>query len=213
MAAAADAGAIAATLRHLADLIEAHLALAKVVVWDGPWQTSADEVRFAGGTPAALVSLAGFSLDHRARARFRPGQLRAATAGDPPSGTAPGQEGRPLGSDVGSTALAAHVTAEIAVTFLVSDPSSRQRATSLVHLAEAAVPVLAGYALTDIRGSNLYTAALAKKGLAAFVLIGRRDIELSPPTPPRVDVSRVEAVTAVCGVPERIAPLWPEDAG
>lgn len=206
-------GALAAALQHLADRLEAHLALAHVQVWDGPWQTLADPARVSVRAPAAFVSLAGFTLSRRARSRFRPGQLRAVAAGDPPHGfPAPGQGVEGGEAEAGPTALDLHAAADIAVTFLAAPPNRTRGASEVARLAEAAAPVLVGFALTDIRGASLYTPALSAKGLAAFVLTGRRDIELAPMTPPRAAVARVEAVTEVCGETERIA-LWSGERG
>lgn len=220
-----DAGALAATLETLADRLEANLEVV-ATVWDGPWQTLADtqisprrkrarRAQAAARTafPAAFVSLLGFALEHRARSRFRPGQLRAARAGDPAAGfPAPGQGPGPGAANTGPTAPQPHLRAEIAVSFVDADPDASARATMVATLAEAAVPVLMGFQLTDIRGSSLYTAALTRRGLAAFVLTGRRDIELAPPAAPRAAVSRVDAVSDAGGVRERIT-VWERDAG
>ena len=191
--------AIGAVLDALAERLGAELdELETVDVWDGPWASLADVGRLSRRMPAALVSLGALEVVHRARRRYEPGQLRAIAA-SPNVFPAPGQ-----GADLpGVPAPEPHVRIEVAVTLLASDASSSARSARVSALAERAVPVLLGAALVDVRGTNLYTRKLAEKGVAAFAVVGRRDVELGadPREPARPD--RVECIDATTLPPER----------
>ena len=206
-------GALAGTLDELARRLKAELELKTAEVWDGPWASLQDPGRLSVAMPAALVSLNTLELSHRARQRFHPGQLRAAPGGNPPNEfPAPGQGAAPGDNPPASPAPSPHVRIEIGVTLLAADPKSSDRAARVAHLAEAAVPVLIGYALEDVRGTNLYTKALAAKGLAAFLLVGRRDVELGPNPPPRTLPEQVALIDASGGCPEERETLYTRSA-
>ncbi len=179
-------------LEDLRARLEAALEVKSADIWDGAWHALADPGRISIAAPAALVSLTALDLDHRAQSRYAPGQLRGAAAGGPDLSVDP----------------APHARADIAVAFLASDPHSGARAQRVLGLAETALPVLLAFAATDIRGSNLYTPALHKKGLAAFVLVARRDVELGPEHPAP---ARPGAVDAIDGAGARRA-LWRREA-
>ena len=98
--------------------------------------------------------------------------------------------------------------AHLGVAFVSAAPKGAKRTVTVVDLAEAAVPVLLGFAVQDIRGSTLYTPALHRKGLGAFVVMGHRDVELSPAHPAAV---RPVAVDAIDGTGGRSA-LWRRSA-
>ena len=178
-----------ATLSTLAERLLSHPALVELglvhtQVWDGAWHALHDPNRISLPTPAALVSMTALEITHRPQSRFLPGQLRAIASGDPaaPPPPDPETQGR-------THALQART--DVAVTFVSSAPDSHKRAQAVLDLSEAALPVLIDFALQDIRGSNLYTPALHAKGLAAFVLLGRRDIESRPDQPPRAAPSEL----------------------
>lgn len=195
--------ALAATLDELVRRLDVELEVKTASIWDGPWASLQDAGRLSVAMPAALVSLNSFDVSHRARRRFRPGQLRAATAGNPANEfPAPGQ-GAPAADPATSTALEAHVRAELAVTLLAADPKASARASRVAHLAEAAVPVLVGYGLVDIRATNLYTRALYQKGVTAFMVAGARDVELGAGPSARSPPERVDLVDAA-GVRETV---------
>ena len=196
-------GALRTVLDALVARLGAELELKTAEVWDGPWQALDDPGRVSVAMPAAYVSLAALDVDHRARARYHPGQLRAATGGDPANEhPAPGQR-TVAGAPTRSTPAAPHARAALAVTFLAADPLAADRAGAVVDLAEAAVPVLVGFACRDIRGSSLYTAALYRKGLAAFVVTGQRTVELGAGPPARTPPEQVDLVDAA-GVRETV---------
>ena len=179
---------------------------------DGPWHALADPGRLSIAMPAALVSLNALEISRLARPRFRPGQLRGVTGGDPANEfPAPGQ-GADASDPPTSPAPTPHVRIELGVTMLASDPKSSDRAARVAHLAEAAVPVLVGYALEGIRGTNLYTKALYAKGLAGFLLVGRREVELAPSAPPRALPEQVECIDASGDPPEERGTLWTRSA-
>ena len=195
--------ALAATLEELVRRLDVELEVKTARVWDGPWASLQDAGRLSVAIPAALVSLNALDVSHRARRRFRPGQLRAATAGNPAAEfPAPGQ-GAPAADPATSTALEVHAHVGLAVTLLAADPKASERAAHVAHLAEAAVAVLVGYALVDIRGTNLYTRSLYQKGIGAFMLAGARDVELGPGPPARSPPERVDLVDAA-GVRETV---------
>ena len=191
--AAEHQGAIATALAELARRLGVELALKTAEVWDGPWRALADTGRLSVAMPAALVSLNALNVSLLARRRFYPGQLRAVTGGDPANEFPAAGQGAAAPA---STALNAHARIELGVTLLASDPKSSDRSTRVAELAEAAVPVLVGYALQDVRGTNLYTKALYTKGLAAFLLSGHREVELGPLPPGRTPPEQVDLVDA-----------------
>ena len=139
-------------------------ALRHVGLWDGSW-SAVEAKRASLPTPACLVALTGITLDHRGQSAWRPGQLRAADALDPPP--------------------APQVRVDLAVTFVSGAPSADARAAQVLALAEGALPVLVARAVEDVRGQNLYAPVLYRAGLSAFALLGHRRIELAPPPPSR----------------------------
>ena len=196
----ATQGALAAALVELARRLKVELDLPTAEVWDGPWHAMQDPGRLSVKMPAALVSLNALEISNRARRRFHPGQLRGVAGGNPANEfPAPGQGGV---NPTFSPALEAHARIDVGVTMLASDPKSSARSARVAELAEGAIPVLVGFALEDVRGTNLYTKALYTKGLAAFLLVGRRDIELVTPGPERTPPEQVEAIDNGCP-PER----------
>ena len=206
-------GVLAETLDELARRLAVEIELKTAEVWDGPWHTLQDPGRLSVAMPAALVSLNTLELSHLARRRYHPGQIRAATGGNPPNEfPAPGQGAAPGDNPPASPAPAPHVRIEIGVTLLAADPKSSDRAARVAHLAEAAVPVLVGYALEGIRGTNLYTKALYGKGLAGFLLVGHRDVELAPSPLPRTLPQRVDLVDGSGDCPEERETLYTRSA-
>ena len=198
-------GVLGTALEELVRRLRAELDLKTAEVWDGPWRALADAGRLSVAMPAALVAVNALEVAHLARPRFHPGGLRAATAGNPPHEFPAPHQGAPTADPPTSPPLTVHARVELGVTMLASDASASDRAARVAHLAEAALPVLAGFALEEIRGTNLYTKALYGKGLAAFMLIGRRDIELAPGPPGRVPPEQVEAIeTGPCGARETV---------
>ena len=203
-------GALCAALEQLARRLKAELDLKTAEVWDGPWASLQDPGRLSVAMPAALVAGNAFDVSQRARRRFHPGQLRAATGGDPPNEfPAPGQGGA---DPTRSPALEAHARVELGVTLLAADPKSSTRAARVLDLAEDAIPVLVGFAVTDIRGTNLYTKALYSKGLAAFLIVGHRDVELGPQPPERSPPEQVGAVDVSGGCPPSRETLYSRSA-
>ena len=180
-------------LSTLADRLLSHpplqaLGIAHTQVWDGAWHALADPNRIALPTPAALVSMT--ALRDRSAGPSR-GTSRASSGRSRPE--TPRARLRPIRKRRASRhALQARV--DVAVAFVSSEPDSEKRAQAVVDLVEAAIPVLIDFALQDIRGSSLYTPALHTKGLAAFVLMGRRDIESRPDQPPELVPSLVRYV-------------------
>ena len=147
---------------QLAGRLRAALPGLKAVdVWDGAWDALASPKRHSFHVPAALVSLTGLALVHRGQQGFHPRQLQR---GETPPSTP-------------------QVRIDVAVTFVSADPSAPQRASEVLGLAEAAVPLLLDAALEDIRGTNLYAKALYEAGMSAFALLGGRTVELVPEHP------------------------------
>ena len=194
--------AVVAALEQLRERLRFELGIG-TALWDGPWGALKDAGRLSVAMPVALVSLNALTVSLRARRRFEPGQLRAATAGDPADEfPAPGQ--RKAGDpDPRSPAPAPHARIEIGVTLLASDPDSIDRAVRVASLAEVALPVLVGFALEDIRGTSLYSAAFARTGLAGFLLAGSRDVEPDIVEPARAALRAVDAVFEP-DAPERV---------
>ncbi|MDE0202365.1 MAG: hypothetical protein OXK73_08020 [Rhodospirillaceae bacterium] len=165
--------------------------LKAVEIWDGAWDVLASPKRHSFQTPAALVSLAGLSLVHRGQQGFHPRQLQRGEALPPPT---------------------PQVRIDVAVTFVSADPSATKRASQVLGFAEAAVPVLIGAALEDIRGTNLYAKTLYEAGMSAFALFGGRTVELAPehPEPALPETVRARGLVGAGG------PKWPPpsaDAG
>ena len=149
-------------LQLLTDCLRDELTGLKTAeVWDGAWDELASPRRKSFGAPAMLVSLTGLILTHRGQQGFHPQQLQR---GEMPPPTP-------------------QVRIDVAVTFVSADPSAEKRAGDVLGFAEAAVPVLIGAALQDIRGTNLYAPALYKAGMSAFALLGWRTVQLVPEHP------------------------------
>lgn len=209
----ARTGVLAETLDELVRRLTVEIDLKTADVWDGPWASLQDPGRLSIAMPAALVSLTALELVHLARRRFHPGQLRGASAGNPANEfPAPGQGAAGVFDPPASPAPAPHVRIELGVTMLAADPRSSDRAARVAHLAEAAVPVLVGYALEDIRGTNLYTKALYAKGLAAFLMVGSRDVELGPDPPPRTLPEQVALIDGSGDCPAERETLYTRSA-
>ena len=208
MADGALGGAIRAALEDLARRLELELPLRTAELWDGAWHALKDPGRVSLATPAALVSVTSFGIAQQAMSRWRPGQLRGVAAGDPPHHfPRPGQsDGDTRGDAARFPALVPHVRAEIAVTFLSAAPGASRRTAQVLDLVEAALPVLIGFGLEELAGSSLYTPALHAKGLAAFVVIGRRELEATPEPPDRLTPAHVDLIEGEgpCGDPEQV---------
>ena len=150
--------------------------LKAVEIWDGAWDVLASPKRHSFQTPAALVSLTGLVLAHRGGQGFETRQLhRPRLVGEAPC--------PPVYDTSDPPAPTPQVRIDVAVTFVSADPSATKRASQVLELAEAAVPVLIGAALEDIRGTNLYAKTLYEAGMSAFALLGGRVVELAPEQP------------------------------
>ena len=211
-------GAIRGALADLAWRLGAELDLEQVDLFDGEFRALEDPARLSLRTPAALVAVTGFRTGRLGQSRWEPGQLAGLAAGDPPAqfprpgqvaGDAPedppcppgaGARGAPAGVPPAVTLL----EIDIVVALLSAAATTAARTGEVTDLAEASVPVLAGAGLTELAGSSLYTAALAQRGLAAFVVAGRRVAEAA--AMPRA-ARRPDRVDALDGTGVREA-LW-----
>ena len=199
-------GALRTALAELARRLKLELALSSADLWDGAWHALKDPGRISLATPAALVSATGFEVSRQAMSRYLPGQLRGATAGDPPDVfPRPGQfEGGTRGDAMRFPSAELHLRPDIAVTFVSAAPGSAERAGAVLDLAERALPVLVGFSLRELSGSSLYTPALAERGLACFVVVGHRDVDGTPAPPPRQPPEQVDLVEGAAGARETL---------
>ena len=166
-------------------LADAVSGLKSVQVWEGAWDTLASPQRLTVQTPAALVSLIDLAVIDVGRTVQTRGPLTVRGSGGnvvtiPPS---------PREAE---TVVRPTCRVEIAVTLISSQPGAAARAEGVLELAEQALPVMVAHALENIEGTNLESDALRKRGMSAFLLLGRRELELAPADPARVLPGRVD---------------------
>lgn len=204
----ATTGALRAALEELARRLKLELTLKTAELWDGAWHALKDPARVSLATPAALVSVTAFDVAQRPMSRWLPGQLRGSASGDPPNRfPRPGQsEGETRGDATRFPAVVPHVRPDVAVTFVSAAPGATRRTAQVLDLVEASLPVLIGYRMTELSGSSLYTPALHAKGLAAFVVAGRLEVEATPADPDRFSPDQVDLIegSGPCGAEERV---------
>lgn len=145
-------------------------------VWEGPWDAVRSPGRASLATPAALVSL--IDLEVTAVGRTLADRRSLAPAG--------GGARRSVGAARPVCRL------EIAVTLLGGGSGTKSRAADVLDLVEEVLVVMADHALEGIGGANLDSDALRAKGLSAFVLSGRREIEIGAAAGERVRPARVD---------------------
>ena len=168
-------GGASALLRDLQRNLDGQFGLETVQLWEGPFRAASDPGRISMRMPAALIAIHTMAPSTPALRAFPPGQLRA--------------------GDIRMRPPTPHVSVEVGVTLLASDPSSEQRLLRLADLGAAVTPVLVGFGMRDVRGTNLYVDRLTTAGLGAFIVVGKREYEDLGPDPNRVVPRSVEMVT------------------
>lgn len=154
-------------------LADAVAGLRSVRTWEGPWDALASPGRASVVCPAALVSLVDLTVVALGRTVDGLRTLAPGGAVDVPPPRRTPAAPRPT------------CRLEIAVTLLGGGSGARDRAAGLLDLVEEVLVVMVGHAVEGIVGTNLDTDKLRMKGLSAFVLVGRREIEIAPADEPR----------------------------
>ena len=179
-------------------LADAVPGLKTVQIWEGEWDTLAGPKRLSVRTPAALVSLIDLVVVDLGRTLA----TRRALAPRGPQDTVVAMPPTP---HVVAAAARPTCRIEVAVTVLSGGSKVETRAAGVLTLAEQILPVMVDHALEALEGTNLNSDALRKAGLSAFVLVGRREIEIAPADPARVLPSAV-ALRGTVGAAETVYP-------
>ena len=179
-------------------LADAVPGLKTVRTWEGEWDALAGPKRLSVRTPAALVSLIDLVVVDLGRTlatrrALAPRGPQDTVVAMPPTPHAVGVLARPV------------CRIEVAVTVLSGGRSVETRAAGVLTLAEQILPVMVDHALEALEGTNLNSDALRKAGLSAFVLVGRREIEITPADAARELPSAV-ALRGTVGAAETVYP-------